>query len=458
MANRTTIVIAAALVSPMLVVGLGTSGPASAVHPGTHPASAQPATSAAATAAVDWPQYHNGPTHLGVNRDETVVGRGNVSSLSLSWIGNGSTSQEDLVYRSSPTVVDGFVYFGTDAGQLLAFPDHCASECEPAWRLQLGEGIYNTPAVVHGILYVGTASPLGHLYAFDVKQCAATHGGCSPLWTAPLGIGDSSVTVAGGVVFVGSQVNNIYAFDAGGCGKATCKPLWIGHTDGYVLNSPAVANGVVYAGDATGYLYAFDANGCSATAGTKVPTCTADWRGKAANPIYDASPVVHGGMVYTTSFGADPDSYLEVFAADGCAKKVCKPVWRGLGGGYMNGGVAIAYGRVYTGGGDGVMRVYPAKGCGNPTCPALWTGFGSGPVAAVESPPMVANGVVYIGMEQRIRAFDAKGCGQAQCDPVWEFITQDPIVNSSPVLVNGTLYFSGTNFGAVPELYVFDLA
>jgi hypothetical protein len=37
-------------------------------------------------------------------------------------------------------------------------------------------------------------------------------------------------------------------------------------------------------------------------------------------------------------------------------------------------------------------------------------------------------------------------------------ITQDPIVNSSPVMVNGTLYVGGTNFGFVPDLYVFTLA
>ena len=123
----------------------------------------------------------------------------------------------------------------------------------------------------------------------------------------------------------------------------------------------------------------------------------------------------------------------------------------------MDSAPAVAYGRVYLGSGDGVLRVYPAKGCGDPTCAALWTGFGPGPVAAVDSPPMVANGVVYIGMEQRVRAFAARGCGQSQCQNLWEFITQDPIVNSSPVMVNDTLYFSGTNFGAVPELYVFNL-
>jgi serine/threonine-protein kinase len=356
-------------------------------------------------------------------------------------------------------VAAGFVYFGTYAGQLLAFPAHCVDECDPAWRIQLGEGIFNTPAIANGILYVGTASDLGRLYAFDLATCAAMHGNCSPLWTAKVGIGESSPTVIDGVVYVGSQFDNLYAFDAAGCGKAICKPLWVGGTAGYVLNSPAVASGVVYVGDSTGYLYAFGSDGCAGARSESRTgsVCEPLWRGRAANPIYAASPVVHGGMVYTTSFAAAPDSHLEVFRATGCGEAVCKPAWEGTGGDYFNSGPAIAYGRVYVGSGDGLLRVYPAKGCGRSTCAPAWTGFGAGPVAAVDSPPMVANGVVYLGMEQRIRAFDARGCGQFECDISWQFVTQDPIVNSSPVMVNSTLYFSGTNFGAVPELYVFNL-
>jgi hypothetical protein len=71
---------------------------------------------------------------------------------------------------------------------------------------------------------------------------------------------------------------------------------------------------------------------------------------------------------------------------------------------------------------------------------------------------MVANGVVYVGEnQQRIYAFPAHGCGHALCDELWEFITQDPLVNSSPAIIDGTLYVTGTNFGAVPELYLFNL-
>jgi hypothetical protein len=41
---------------------------------------------------------------------------------------------------------------------------------------------------------------------------------------------------------------------------------------------------------------------------------------------------------------------------------------------------------------------------------------------------------------------------------VWSFLTQDLLVNSSPVMVDGTLYVTGSNFGFSPELYVFQLA
>jgi outer membrane protein assembly factor BamB len=102
--------------------------------------------------------------------------------------------------------------------------------------------------------------------------------------------------------------------------------------------------------------------------------------------------------------------------------------------------------------------VFNAAGCGQPTCNPLWRGFGPGTVAAMESAPMVANGVVYVGENNsRVYAYAANGCGQPICSPLWQFMTQDQIVNSSPVMANSTLYVTGSNFGTTPELYVFKL-
>lgn len=404
-----------------------------------------------AAAAVDWRQFHGAPHHRGLNRHEDQVSETNVHNLSLSWIGNGSTFGDDLVFKSSPTVVDGFVYFGTDQGQLLAFRDDCAgSSCQPAWSVDLPQAIYNTPAVIDGVLYVGTASPLGKMYAFDVDACAS--GSCQPLWRSKMAVGSSSPTVSHGVVYVGSQQTGISAFDADGCGRARCDPLWIGQTGGYVLNSPAVVKGVMYVGSESGDFLAFDADGCGAA------TCDPIWSSPVSGPIYDASPTVWRGKVYVASFNAEPDSFVYAFDADGCGDPVCDPLWRGVGGHYLNSSPAVAYGQVYIGSGDGRLLAFPARGCGTPTCGPSWTYDAAGPVATSESAPMVANGVVYVGENNgRVYAYPAHGCGEFQCDKLWEFITQDPLVNSSPTMVNGTLYVTGTNFGSVPQLYVFEL-
>ena len=118
----------------------------------------------------------------------------------------------------------------------------------------------------------------------------------------------------------------------------------------------------------------------------------------------------------------------------------------------------MAGGYVFIGHHEGWLAVFRASGCGQSLCQPVWFGIPAGPMAENDSSPMVANGVVYIGsMVNHVYAFPAAGCGQTSSDPLWEFITQDPIVNSSPVMDGGTLFVSGSNFGSVPELYVFQL-
>jgi outer membrane protein assembly factor BamB len=83
---------------------------------------------------------------------------------------------------------------------------------------------------------------------------------CSPLWTGTTGSGIfSSPAVANGVVYVGSDDGNLYAFPAScGTGGADCSPLWTGTAGNNISSSPAVANGVVYVGSYDGSLYAYD--------------------------------------------------------------------------------------------------------------------------------------------------------------------------------------------------------
>jgi outer membrane protein assembly factor BamB len=135
-------------------------------------------------------------------------------------------------------------------------------------------------------------------------------------------------------------------------------------------------------------------------------------------------------------------------------------MWKGLAGTFLNSSPAVGYGHVFIGSGDGTLKVFAADGCGQPLCRPTWVGTAPGdPGSAMEASPMLANGVVYGAINNgRVYAWPAAGCGRARCAKVWSFVTQDPLVNSSPVMVNGALYVSGSNFGFSPELYVFHLA
>lgn len=63
----------------------------------------------------------------------------------------------------------------------------------------------------------------------------------------------SGIAVANGVVYAGTEVHSsgnghLYAFAAGGCGSATCAPLWahVLSRDGIGSVTPVVSNGMVY--------------------------------------------------------------------------------------------------------------------------------------------------------------------------------------------------------------------
>ena len=72
------------------------------------------------------------------------------------------------------------------------------------------------------------------------------------LWNYTTGSGiDSSPAVVGGVVYVGSEDDNVYALNA-----ANGIPLWNYTTRGNVYSSPAIVNGVLYVGSFDGNVYA----------------------------------------------------------------------------------------------------------------------------------------------------------------------------------------------------------
>lgn len=70
-------------------------------------------------------------------------------------------------YLSSPTVVDGAVYFGSGDGSVYAVDAHSGAL---RWRYRTGDVVHASPVVVDGKVYVGSWDT--YFYALDSKSAA----------------------------------------------------------------------------------------------------------------------------------------------------------------------------------------------------------------------------------------------------------------------------------------------
>ena len=208
-----------------------------------------------ALAGCDWPMFgfdaDRGLVSRPIGRSARAVASG---STEPAWTGTTSGLVE-----SSPAVAHGVVYVGDNDHKLYAFDaagntgcSDTPKTCTPLWTATRGGGGLGvdlaSPTVANGVVYIGAA--VGLLYAFDASgktNCSGTPTTCTPLWIAPTGGGAvfSSPVVAGGVVYVGSDDDKLFAFDAAGNTNCSgvpkvCAPLWSATTDGEVRASPAV--------------------------------------------------------------------------------------------------------------------------------------------------------------------------------------------------------------------------
>ncbi len=220
----------------------------------------------------------------------------------------------------------------------------------------------------------------------------------------------SSPTVSNGVVYVGSDDNNLYAIDA-----VTGKEKWRFKTGGYVESSPAVSDGVVYVGSQDNILYAIDAL-----------TGTEKWlfRIRTTGSIYSsASPTVSNGVVF---FGGVNHILYAINAGTG------KEKWQFKEGYNVYSSPAVSNGIVYVGINKNLYAIDAMTG------KEKWR-FSTG--AAVQSSPAVSNGVVYIGSnDNNLYAIQAM-TGKEK----WRFATGN-LARSSPAVSNGVVYF-GSNDG-----------
>jgi outer membrane protein assembly factor BamB len=173
-------------------------------------------------------------------------------------------------------VSDGVIYVATRDGNVWALrekeplernrvPDR-VWEYRPAENHELGS-VFGPPAVGKEFVYVGGSfeeGDMGRLVALKKAAEDGDVGGDQPgdrIWEKDLpGAIVGGPVLAQGMVLVGSEDGNLYAFDAG-----TGDRLWTFTIEGpksgndkekFIWSTPTVSNGVVYFGAMDDYLYA----------------------------------------------------------------------------------------------------------------------------------------------------------------------------------------------------------
>ena len=343
----------------------------------------------------DWPMFHHDAFRSGYTTSNVEIG----NQLLWSYATGGAVS-------SSPAVVNGVVYVGSADGNLYAFDSVLGGKL---WSYATGGAVSSSPAVVNGVVYVGSAD--GNLYALN-----AVTG--SRLWSyATGGAVYSSPAVVNGIIYVASS-NKMLALDA-----STHNVLWSFNGGGLPnTSSPTVANGKVYVVLWVTYysLYVFDASTGAQLGSTPL-----------GNHAGGTVAVVDGVMCGELA-GFGTLSASDASTGSG--------LWRHPIGNFFGPCPAIANGVVYAGIDSSTYSVYA---CDAVTGSYLWS-YSAG--SHVASSPAVANGVVYVGSDDgKVNALDA-----ATGSKLWSYTTGGAVV-SSPAISNGKIYV-GSNDG---KLYCF---
>ncbi len=186
-------------------------------------------------------------------------------TLTLEWTANISTSFENTV---AIAVGGGRIFVGTGPSLKAFDAAGCgATSCSPLWTVDFTTQSTGSmePMIVGDTVLVATSTPVPNAPSIGALVAFAADTGAER-WRAQTETSSSvpGVAAAGGMVYANGP-NGVLAFDAAGCGAATCAPLWSGDIGAGPTTPPVVAGGVVYVGKGLAVV-AFDAAGCGAAA------------------------------------------------------------------------------------------------------------------------------------------------------------------------------------------------
>ena len=229
----------------------------------------------------------------------------------------------DAIY-SSPILLDGVVYFGSEDKHLYAVDIKTGKEI---WKFKTADEIYSSPILLDGVIYFGSND--NHLYALDAKTGEKKWKFETEDWIT------STATVIDGVVYFGSCDNHLYAVDA-----KTGKEIWKFETGDSVSSSPTVVDGVIYFGSCDNHFYAVD-----------IKTGKEKWKFETGDNVY-SSPAVLDGLIY---FGSCDNHLYAVDAKTGEEK------WKFETGSKVRSSPAVLDGVIYFGSNDNHLYALDAK-------------------------------------------------------------------------------------------------
>ena len=149
---------------------------------------------------------------------------------------------------TTPAVCDGVVYFATGGKNEKKLYAVDIATGIVVWSRYL-YGSLSSPAISNGRVYIGDKEFVTH--CFDA-------GTGTEIWNRTTGSGGfgiySSPVVAGGMVYIAANYDKgtIYCLDAN-CGTL----IWSYDTNQYNMAQPTVSDGTLFIGSDSGYLYAF---------------------------------------------------------------------------------------------------------------------------------------------------------------------------------------------------------
>jgi outer membrane protein assembly factor BamB len=359
-----------------------------------------------------WPMWRHDPAHTG-------GGQSGPANLTLRW--NFTTGGGVI---SSPSVVDGKVYVGSQDKKVYCLDDRSGSL---VWNFTTGSRIKSSPAVVDGKVYVGPDD--GYVYCLDAKNGSLIWnryaGGYTSAHFDSVARISSSPTVVGGKVYVGSLDNNTYCLDAN-----SGNIIWTFKTAGYITSSPAVVDGAVYITSQEpnfGALYKLDADTSNLIWKRDIPYVLKSERG---TDMF-ASPTVANGMVFLPT---NKDCYFGINATTGEIKWNYTVTFSGVStaGEFLVGSVAYNDGRIFL-----IDQFFVS--CVNATNGKIfWKSWLGG---EIYDSPSYADGKVYIASDRRVIYVINATTGERL-----SYFETGSNCGSSPTLYEGRVYVGNNDW------------